>query len=105
VKTLSFILMLALGGCATSSQRLSRAWDNAGAMCKQNGLAIPSPEFSACREHLYAIAVQGEEARMNRAAAQFAAGMAILAQPQPQPAPQAPATVVCRQSYSGVYCQ
>ena len=95
---------MALAGCATSSQRLSNAWDQAGAMCKSSGYAIPSPEFSACREHLYAIAAQGEEARMNRAAAQFQQAMAILATPPPQPV-QPVAPVLCRRTYMGVICQ
>jgi hypothetical protein len=111
VRNLIVSLVVGLSACATQSSytRLSAAWDDAGAKCKEQGFAIPSSEFSACRERLYAIAEHAESAdqqaraaALDRSVKLWAIGSAILTQ-SPPVAPPAP--VVCRTYYSGTVCQ
>jgi hypothetical protein len=66
------------------------------------GYASNSPEWRDCVKQVFLAGYDAENRRMDRAAEQFATGMAILAQPHPQPAPTG---VLCRQTNLGVYCQ
>jgi len=97
------VLAVLVAACATPQQRLDNALNRAASDCARMGYATNSPEYRQCVQGLYAMAVHGEQARREQAARDFAGMAAILAQPQPvvQPAP----TVLCRQSYAGVYCQ
>lgn len=99
----SILLAILVSGCATSQAHKDEVANEAMARCASLGYVAQSPEWRQCAQNLYFATLQAEAARRQQASRDFAAAAAILANQPPAPAPTP--TVLCRQSYAGVYCQ
>lgn len=92
-----------LCGCATNQAHRDAVANEAMAQCARMGYVVQSAEWRQCAQNLYLATTQAEAARRQQAAHDFAAAAAAMSQSLAPP--QAPQTVLCRQSYAGVYCQ
>lgn len=99
----TILIAILLTGCATSQAHKDQVANEAMARCASLGYAPQSPEWRQCAQNLYLTQMQAEAARRAQAASDFANAAAAMNRSLTPPAPTP--TVLCRQSYAGVYCQ